>query len=52
MRDDGNDPLRPLVARAVEWIEDARRNNGIVLVHCVSNSALIKDVTDVSSGLV
>ena len=36
IRDDGNDPLRPLIARACKWIEDARKENGVVLVHCVS----------------
>jgi dual specificity MAP kinase phosphatase len=36
VRDDGNDPLRPLIAKACTWIEQARRENGVVLVHCVS----------------
>ena len=36
IRDDGNDPLRPLIARACNWIEEARKNGGTVLVHCVS----------------
>jgi dual specificity MAP kinase phosphatase len=36
VRDDGNDPLRPLIARACAWIEQARREGGVVLVHCVS----------------
>ena len=36
IRDDGNDPLRPMIARAVEWIEEARQSGGTVLVHCVS----------------
>ena len=36
IRDDGNDPLRPLIARACRWIEEARREGGVVLVHCVS----------------
>lgn len=35
VRDDGNDPLRPLIARACEWIEQARSEGGCVLVHCV-----------------
>ncbi|WWC69001.1 uncharacterized protein I206_102937 [Kwoniella pini CBS 10737] len=44
VRDDGNDPLRPVIARACAWIEAARREGGIVLVHCrvgVSRSASI-----------
>ncbi|KAL7419781.1 tyrosine/serine/threonine protein phosphatase pps1 [Cryptotrichosporon argae] len=44
IRDDGNDPLRPLIARACAWIEQARHNGGTVLVHCrvgVSRSASI-----------
>lgn len=36
IRDDGNDPLRPLIAKACSWIEEARQNGGTVLVHCVS----------------
>lgn len=36
IRDDGNDPLRPLIARACKWIEEARKEGGVVLVHCVS----------------
>lgn len=36
VRDDGNDPLRPLIARACVWIEAARLTGGTVLVHCVS----------------
>jgi dual specificity MAP kinase phosphatase len=36
IRDDGNDPLRPLIARACAWIEEARHGGGTVLVHCVS----------------
>lgn len=35
IRDDGNDPLRPLIARAVEWMEEARKSGGTILVHCV-----------------
>ncbi|KAK8861357.1 hypothetical protein IAR55_002176 [Kwoniella newhampshirensis] len=44
VRDDGNDPLRPVIARACAWIEAARREGGVVLVHCrvgVSRSASI-----------
>ncbi|WVQ94444.1 hypothetical protein IAU59_001523 [Kwoniella sp. CBS 9459] len=44
VRDDGNDPLRPVIARACAWIEQARRDGGTVLVHCrvgVSRSASI-----------
>ncbi|WWC87495.1 uncharacterized protein L201_002385 [Kwoniella dendrophila CBS 6074] len=44
VRDDGNDPLRPVIARACAWIEAARREGGTVLVHCrvgVSRSASI-----------
>ncbi|KAK4688792.1 hypothetical protein P7C73_g1321, partial [Tremellales sp. Uapishka_1] len=44
IRDDGNDPLRPLIARACDWIEQARKAGGCVLVHCrvgVSRSASI-----------
>jgi dual specificity MAP kinase phosphatase len=44
VRDDGNDPLRPLIARACEWMEQARAAGGSVLVHCrvgVSRSASI-----------
>jgi hypothetical protein len=37
VRDDGNDPLRPLIARACAWIEEARMGGGKVLVHCVSS---------------
>jgi dual specificity MAP kinase phosphatase len=37
IRDDGNDPLRPLIARACGWIEEARQNGGVVLVHCVGH---------------
>ena len=36
IRDDGNDPLRHLIARACGFIEAARRDGGCVLVHCVS----------------
>lgn len=36
VRDDGNDPLRPVIARACEWIEEARARGGRILVHCVS----------------
>lgn len=36
IRDDGNDPLRHLIARACAWIEAARQQGGCVLVHCVS----------------
>ena len=36
VRDDGNDPLRPLIARACAWIEQARSEGGSILVHCVS----------------
>ena len=36
IRDDGNDPLRPTIANACEWIEQARLDGGKVLVHCVS----------------
>jgi len=39
IRDDGNDPLRPTIAHACEWIEKARLDGGKVLVHCVSYSA-------------
>lgn len=35
IRDDGNDPLRPTIAHACEWIEKARLDGGKVLVHCV-----------------
>ena len=38
VRDDGNDPLRPLIARACAWIEQARIDGGCILVHCVSFS--------------
>ncbi|ORX36396.1 hypothetical protein BD324DRAFT_651636 [Kockovaella imperatae] len=44
VRDDGNDPLRPIIARACEWIEAARLTGGKILVHCrvgVSRSASI-----------
>nr|ODN98597.1 hypothetical protein L204_02561 [Cryptococcus depauperatus CBS 7855] len=44
VRDDGNDPLRPVIARACEWIQQARQQNGKILVHCrvgVSRSATI-----------
>lgn len=44
VRDDGNDPLRPVIARACEWMEQARASGGCVLVHCrvgVSRSASI-----------
>ncbi|OXG71453.1 hypothetical protein C349_07178 [Cryptococcus neoformans var. grubii Br795] len=44
VRDDGNDPLRPVIARACEWIEEARARGGRILVHCrvgVSRSASI-----------
>jgi dual specificity MAP kinase phosphatase len=44
IRDDGNDPLRPLIARACEWMEQAYAAGGSVLVHCrvgVSRSASI-----------
>ncbi|GMK54531.1 hypothetical protein CspeluHIS016_0111170 [Cutaneotrichosporon spelunceum] len=44
VRDDGNDPLRPVIARACEWMEGARAAGGSVLVHCrvgVSRSASI-----------
>ncbi|WOO78923.1 Dual specificity protein phosphatase PPS1 [Vanrija pseudolonga] len=44
VRDDGNDPLRPVIARACEWMEQARAAGGSVLVHCrvgVSRSASI-----------
>ncbi|WVR04032.1 hypothetical protein IAU60_001031 [Kwoniella sp. DSM 27419] len=44
VRDDGNDPLRPVIARACAWIEQARREGGTALVHCrvgVSRSASI-----------
>ncbi|KAK6906966.1 hypothetical protein I203_100955 [Kwoniella mangroviensis CBS 8507] len=44
VRDDGNDPLRPVIARACAWIEAARREGGVILVHCrvgVSRSASI-----------
>ncbi len=37
VRDDGNDPLRPLIARACAWIEQARSEGGCVLVHCVGH---------------
>lgn len=42
IRDDGNDPLRPLIARACAWIEEARQGGGTVLVHCVSPILHIK----------
>lgn len=35
IRDDGNDPLRPTIANACDWIEQARLDGGKVLVHCV-----------------
>ncbi|WVQ73811.1 hypothetical protein IAR50_003392 [Cryptococcus sp. DSM 104548] len=44
VRDDGNDPLRPVIAHACEWIEAARQSGGRILVHCrvgVSRSASI-----------
>ncbi|WVQ78690.1 hypothetical protein IAT38_000777 [Cryptococcus sp. DSM 104549] len=44
VRDDGNDPLRPVIARACAWIEQARLDGGTTLVHCrvgVSRSASI-----------
>ncbi|ODO06333.1 hypothetical protein L198_01565 [Cryptococcus wingfieldii CBS 7118] len=44
VRDDGNDPLRPVIAHACEWIEAARQSGGKILVHCrvgVSRSASI-----------
>jgi dual specificity MAP kinase phosphatase len=37
IRDDGNDPLRPTIANACDWIEKARLDGGKVLVHCVSS---------------
>lgn len=42
--DDGVSPLRPAIAEAVEWIEQARLDGGKVLVHCkvgVSRSATV-----------
>jgi dual specificity MAP kinase phosphatase len=39
IRDDGNDPLRPLIARACAWIEEARQDGGTILVHCVSTAS-------------
>lgn len=39
IRDDGNDPLRPTIANACEWIEQARLDGGKVLVHCVRTRA-------------
>jgi hypothetical protein len=38
IRDDGNDPLRPTIANACDWIEKARLDGGKVLVHCVSST--------------
>jgi len=42
--DDGVSPLRPAIAEAVSWIEQARMEGGKVLVHCkvgVSRSATV-----------
>ncbi|KAL7414584.1 hypothetical protein BDY24DRAFT_414300 [Mrakia frigida] len=42
--DDGVSPLRPAIAEAVSWIEQARLEGGKVLVHCkvgVSRSATV-----------
>lgn len=42
--DDGISPLRPAIAEAVEWMEQAMTSGGKVLVHCkvgVSRSATI-----------
>ena len=54
IRDDGNDPLRPLIARACAWIEEARQGGGTVLVHCVSGplvAVVIRtlELTDIAS---
>jgi len=35
IRDDGNDPLRQIIAQACAFIELARQQGGSVLVHCV-----------------
>lgn len=43
IRDDGNDPLRPTIANACEWIEQARLDGGKVLVHCVSHPTTFAD---------
>lgn len=42
IRDDGNDPLRHLIARACGFIEAARRDGGCVLVHCVSGHLCLR----------
>ena len=36
IRDDGNDPLRQIIAQACGFIEGARQGGGSILVHCVS----------------
>jgi protein-tyrosine phosphatase len=46
IRDDGNDPLRPTIANACDWIEKARLNGGKVLVHCVSCTGRYPDKAD------
>jgi dual specificity MAP kinase phosphatase len=43
IRDDGNDPLRPLIANACDWMEKARLDGGKVLVHCVSSFSRTSD---------
>ena len=51
VRDDGNDPLRPLIARACAYIEAARQEGGTVLVHCVSHPCRpIPDSSDLGSA--